>query len=204
VGAPCRIPKPYYRRPQTKVFTPEEEMELLLNHDQNLDQLRQLADLFSERKQLIHQIQHPPTLEECLSSPPPFHSSSYKPPPPIPEDLHFKTHDTVTWIQEVDNVLLATKICLEPIFKELNKEDEREDYGIAVRVPLEHRDHLWRWYSHLEDLYESDQVGCTLTHKEWREVTGACKRIGKVSFHNLSHRLPIICRNLVDLQITLP
>ena len=50
VGAPRRIPKPYYRRPQTKVFTPEEEMELLLNCDQNLDQLCQLADLFSKTK----------------------------------------------------------------------------------------------------------------------------------------------------------
>ena len=36
VGAPCRVPMPYYHCPRTKNFTLEEEMELLLDHDENL------------------------------------------------------------------------------------------------------------------------------------------------------------------------
>ncbi|KIK59634.1 hypothetical protein GYMLUDRAFT_244864 [Collybiopsis luxurians FD-317 M1] len=58
--------------------------------------LRLKSSLLKRRWSYFSIIQHPLTLKECLSSPPPFHSSSYDPPPSIPEDLHFKTHDTVT------------------------------------------------------------------------------------------------------------
>ena len=204
VGAPHKIPIPHYPRPHTKPLTLLQRMKISRKQAKHYAKLRLLSELTLQRNSLIHRIAHPPTLEQRISSPPPLSTYSYTPPPPLPKDLHFLTDKAIKWIKDVDEVLLATKICLEPNFKELKKEDEREHYGIAVRVSLEDRDSLWKWYSRLEDLYESDSLARNLTNKEWRDLCGACKRIGKVSFHKLAHRFPIICKNLVDLQITLP
>ena len=125
VGAPCKIPIPHYPCPHTKPLTLLQWMKISRKQAKHYAKLRLLSELTLQRNSLIHRIAHPPTLEQCISSPPPLSTYSYTP-PPLPKDLHFLTDKAIKWIKEVDEVLLATKICLEPIFKELKKEDERE------------------------------------------------------------------------------
>ena len=161
-----------------------------------------LAQLFHKSKLLdrITDAPAPLPLVERLSTPPLPHI-----PPPIPDTLHFHKTKILSRIKEHMPLLEATKIRLEPLFTKLNKEDDNEHYGFAVRVPRDVQDTLWSWYSCLEELYaDLEVIGYKLTNAEWRKLKGALKHISKVDFTQLNTRLPDICNELVALSITLP
>ena len=126
-------------------------------------------------------------------------------PPPIPSTLHFHKSKILLHIEEFQPLLLTTVVRLEPVFRILDKEDLNEDLGLAVRVPPEIRDGIWEWFLRLQDLNaDLDTIGHKLTNAQWRGLKGALKKIGKVSFDNLKNRLPEICSDLAQLNITLP
>ena len=102
-------------------------------------------------------------------------------------------------------MLLVTVTRLEPIFQRLKDEDLYQDSGHAARVSESTRDELWKWFDRLQDLCDDlKNLGRLLTNAEWRNLKGALKRIGKVSFEKLDSRLPEICLELAQLNITLP
>ena len=143
----------------------------------------------------------PLPLKDCITfTSPPVHI-----PPPLSEELQFHKIKLLLQIKEFRSLLETTTIHLQPLFTKLNEVDAEEDQGYAAKVFLEHRECLWGWYNHLEDLYENlDKEGHKLTNAEWRKLKGALKRIGKVSFEDLQNRFSDICAELVELEITLP
>lgn len=77
--------------------------------------------------------------------------------------------------------------------------------GLAARVSPEVRDNIWGWFLQLQDINEDlDTIGHKLTNAEWRGLKGALKKIGRVSFEEVKSRLPDICNELAELNITLP
>ena len=201
-GAPVPTIQPRWYTVQTPILSTEEQLELLQLREERKEQQTLLSRLTLERRRLEDRITDPPLpLIECISDSP----SDIHIPPPIPQKLHFHKSKILNCIKEIFPLLEATKTHLEPLFKKLNEMDCEEEIGHAVKVPKEKRDKLWKWYNCFEDLYENlEELGHKLTQKEWRELKGALKRIGRVSFLELDNRLSEICKELVNLNITFP
>jgi hypothetical protein len=205
VGAPHQTVKPHYTTPITHALSLEECIDLLTEREETNTHQSLLSRLVLESHRLEERLSSPPPLPlplaERISEPP----TTIHIPPPIPDHIHFRKTKLLLRIKEIGPLLEATKVRLEPLFIRLNEEDDKEESGLAVRVPLEIRNKLWIWHRRLEDLYEDlDTLGHRLTNAEWRKLKGALKRIGKVSFKDLNNRLAEICTELLELEITLP
>ena len=123
----------------------------------------------------------------------------------IPGDAKFRKTKILLRIKEFEPILEATKICLDPLFEKLNKEEKAEAIGDAVRVSERIRNELWTWWDQFQDIYmDLDTIGHRYTNKQWRELKGVLKRIGKIPFDNLDSRLAEICNELVELKPTFP
>ncbi|KAF5341459.1 hypothetical protein D9757_015518 [Collybiopsis confluens] len=206
-GATPRPKQPIlYPKAQHPGLSPADNFRILAERRSHHSNLQLLDRLWTERARLIHRIEHPPTpltplpLYERLSSPSPVHI-----PPPISSTLHFHRSKILKRTQEFEGMLLATVTRLEPIFERLKDEDLLQDSGRSVRVSETVRDDLWRWYDRLQDLSDDlKNLGRLFTNAEWRNLRGALKRIGKVSFEKVDSRLQEICLELAQLNITLP
>ena len=98
-------------------------------------------------------------------------------------------------------MLNATRDRLDVLFKELLKEDADEEAGLPVKVPLEARNYLWTWFDPFQDLYENfEDRGHKLTNKQFRNLRGTLKKIGRVDFTNFKERIRDICKALVDIE----
>lgn len=151
-------------------------------------------------------------LEDRISSPPPPLIEriapvrpDYQPPAPIPKRLRFRKESKIRRIPEFKPLINATYIRLKPLFEKLQKEEAKLILGLAARVPKEHQDLLWVWWNAFQEICaDIDEDGHRYTHSQFRDISGACKRIKPVPFHDLERRLPEICSELVELKITFP
>ncbi|EED77975.1 predicted protein [Postia placenta Mad-698-R] len=124
-------------------------------------------------------------LLDCISNPaPPLidridmqagPSYEYKPPKPLP-DIHFQ----------------HTKILL-------HTSEEKEEGSLEPEVVAKVR----RMGDGFDELYHGlEKKVRRLTNRHWRVIKRDLKRIGHVSFEDLSSRLPDICNELASLNIT--
>lgn len=186
-------------------LTLEQRLELASYHQEERETLSLLSRLTMEKRSLEDRLSDPPIPLINRISDPPASSSPIHIPPPIPCTLKFRKSKLLTRIEELKPNLLATLIRLQPIFKRLNAEAERSHFGLPITVPQEMGIRLWNWYQRLEKLEEKlDTIGHTMTNAQWRGLSGALKKIGRVSFVNLADRFPEVCKELDDLDITLP
>ena len=201
---PRKAPKPFHEKVRTRTFTPEEleffrEDWLLRVAEMNLKS--QFAAEERRREQLINRISDPtPPLIDRIAP-----RNEYVPTAPPEKELKFHKTKILARIKEFEPVLEATKTRLDPFFFALRHEDSREDLGLSFSVPAEVRTELWGWWDRFQVLYdELRTLGHDLTNAQWRQLGGAIKRIGRVSFEDLDNRIPEISQKLADLKITLP
>ena len=205
VGAPYqpKCPPPWIQRVRSPL-SPEEWAEIKANREKDYACQSLLSRLTIQKLKLEDRLSDPPTTiplaDRISASVPNIHIA-----PPIPNTLHFHKSKILLCIEEFQPLLLSTVIQLEPVFKILDRKDSNEDLGLAVKVSPEIRDSIWEWFLRLQDLNtDLDTIGHKLTNAQWRGLKGALKKIGKVSFDNLKNRLPEICSDLAQLNITLP
>ncbi|KAJ3739624.1 hypothetical protein EV360DRAFT_76828 [Lentinula raphanica] len=229
VGRPCYTKIPIYAPVHTHKLTLLQRLQISISHKKYLAKLRKRHLKYIEQERLMNRLHNLPSQDYDTSPTHKFFPDPvYVPPPPIPSDLHFQRSPTLAQrleepsqltpldtypkqdavlkrIKEFEGVLQATKIRLEPVFRELNSEEYKEYNGQAFRISNQDRNSLWGWYNDLEDLYQDlDKRGHQLSNKNWREIKGICTKIGKVNFQSLYTRLPEICKELLDLNIVLP
>lgn len=198
-GKPRKVVKPKNKKVVTHPLTLEERLEIRKEVETETAERSLLSRLTLERRKLLLEDDLPPLpLIERISAP------EYQPPAPLP-NIDFHKTKILKRIKEFEPLLEATKARVDPLFKKLQEDDDDEHLGIAGRVPLDDRNILWKWFNRLDSLYSTlDTRGHELTNHEWRDLKGALKRIGKVSFKDLDSRLTEICKELVKLNITLP
>lgn len=123
-------------------------------------------------------------------------------PPPIPASLSFHKGKFELRVKEVYPMIHATFTRLRPIF---NKLDIDKEFITCVQVPFHVRYDLWTWFSRLMELRENlENIGQKLGKDKWKQLTKAMRMIRKVNFQNLKGNFEKICRELYDLNITLP
>src|SRR5579875_1313694 len=203
VGAPryTKYPPPHTPFHHTPL-SPEEWAVIRAEREEDYARQSLLSRLTIQKLKLEDRLSDPPVplINRITAPSPDIHI-----PPPIPNTLHFRKTKILLRIEEFRPLLLATLVRLEPVFKILDKEDLNEDLGLAARVSPEVRDNIWGWFLQLQDINENlDTIGHKLTNAEWRGLKGALKKIGRVSFEEVKSRLPDICNELAELNITLP
>lgn len=118
----------------------------------------------------------------------------YRPPDELPPGLHFRKTKILRRIEEYGNIFEATVERLEPVFLKL-----KTAKGISSEV----REKLEKMGTEFNTLWtDLDQRGSKLTNKQWRYIKRDLKRIGRVSFTNLSTRFVEVCNELAALDIT--
>ncbi|KAE9386531.1 hypothetical protein BT96DRAFT_1006003 [Gymnopus androsaceus JB14] len=189
-------------------LTLEQRLELASYHQEERETLSLLSRLTMEKRSLEDRLSDPPIPLIDRISDPPASSSPIHIPPPIPSTLKFRKSKLLTRIEELKpNLLWPLSLDSSPLFQRLNAEAERQiSFGLPIHCSSkEMESRLWNWYQRLEKLEEKlDTIGHTMTNAQWRGLSGALKKIGRVSFVNLADRFPEVCKELDDLDITLP
>lgn len=200
--APRKVYRPRTTRLRTQPLTLQDRMEIVEDAKTRASERSLLSRLTIEKRRLIDRITDPPpTLDTAEPSP----RHEYQPPAPIPSDIHFRKTKIQLRIEEFKPMIRATLDRLDPLFLKLDRVDGLEDKGLRLRITEDDRKELWYWYCNLQDLYnEIDEKGHRFTAKHWRQLAGVLKRIGKVSFNDLSDRWVDICKELVEMKIRLP
>lgn len=186
-------------------LTLEQRLELASYHQEERETLSLLSRLTMEKHSLEDRLSDPPIPLIDRISDPPASSSPIQIPPPIPKNLKFSKSKLLLRIEELKPNLVATIIRLQPIVTKLNAEAEKQKLGLPITVSPKVGIKLWDCFQRLEKLEEKlDTIGHTMTNAQWRGLSGALKKIGRVSFVNLADRFPEVCKELDDLDITLP
>lgn len=195
-----KVPKPYNKPVVTPTLTLQERLDHTRDWAEHTARQQELSRLVMERRRLEDRISSPPPpLIERIAAP------EYEPPAPIPEDIHFRKSWAILRIKEATKVFDGTREHLDPLFDKLKKEEARAVLGLAIRVSVELQEEMWKWVGPFLDVHDKlKEYGHELTKKEWRDLFGALKRIGKVKFDHLDSRLVEICEELVALKLTFP
>jgi len=181
-----RLPKPVYRPLVHRPFDPIRAQEA----DERIKRLRRLAHLIQKRKLLDRLSDTKPPLLERIEP----RTPEYQPPDELPPGLHFRKTKILRRIEEYGNIFEATVERLEPVFLKL-----KTAKGISSEV----REKLEKMGTEFNTLWtDLDQRGSKLTNKQWRYIKRDLKRIGRVSFTNLSTRFVEVCNELAALDIT--
>ena len=198
-----RYPKPHTAKVISPNITSEELAEIQQEYQQHVADKSLLSRLLTEYRQLEDRISNPPPpLIERIAE-----RDEYKPPAPLSKDINFHKTKILKRIKEFKPVLAVTLERLDPIFLAFEDDDEREEQGIAPRVPKATRDALWKWQQRLEEIFtnlEKDEVGHHIGNKNWRVLGGICKKIGTVSVKDSEKRLVEISNDLLSKKITIP
>ncbi|EED82554.1 predicted protein [Postia placenta Mad-698-R] len=121
-------------------------------------------------------------------------SYEYEPPKPLP-DIHFQRTKILLRTSEYNEMFAATADRLEPVFARMEKEEGSLEPEVVVKVR--------RMGDGFDELYHGlEKKARRLTNRHWRVIKRDLKRIGHVSFEDLSSRLPEICNELASLNIT--
>ncbi|EED85979.1 predicted protein [Postia placenta Mad-698-R] len=121
-------------------------------------------------------------------------SYEYEPPKPLP-DIHFQRTKILLHTSEYNEMFAATADRLEPVFAQMEKEEGNLELEVVAKVR--------RMSDGFDELYHGlEKKARWLTNRHWRVIKRDLKRIGHVSFEDLSSRLPEICNELASLNIT--
>ncbi|EED84628.1 predicted protein [Postia placenta Mad-698-R] len=121
-------------------------------------------------------------------------SYEYEPPKPLP-DIHFQRTKILLRTSEYNEMFAATADRLEPVFARMEKEEGSLEPEVVAKVR--------RMGDGFDELYHGlEKKARRLTNRHWRVIKRDLKRIGHVSFEDLSSRLPDICNELASLNIT--
>lgn len=203
--APRKVYRPRNTSLRTPSLTLQERMEIVEDAQTRASERSLLSRLTIERRRLIDRISSPDPHSPTSTSTDPLPRHEYQPPEPVPSNIHFRKTKIQLRIEEFKPLIRATLDRLDPLFLKLDAFDKLEDKGMRLRVSENRRKGLWYWYCKLQDLYdEIDESGHRFTNKHWRHLAGALKRIGTVSFNDLSNRWVEICTKLAELDIRLP
>ncbi|EED83348.1 predicted protein [Postia placenta Mad-698-R] len=183
VGKPRRIVRPTIKPLIRRPFNPERAEKA--KHD--IEELALRAHLF-KKQQLLDRISDPapPLIDRIDMQAGP--SYEYKPPKPLP-DIHFQRTKILlrTSDRQADR--------LEPVFARMEKEEGSLEPEVVAKVR--------RMGDGFDELYHGlEKKARRLTNRHWRVIKRNLKRIGHVSFEDLSSRLPDICNELASLNIT--
>ena len=101
-------------------------------------------------------------------------------------------------------MVTAAHLKLEPVFKQLNEYNEKEDLSIVTNIPEESRKGLWEWWDRLQELDNNlDEEGRKFKAKQWRNLKGTLKCIHKQPVDD-SLTLYSICQMFTELSLMLP
>ncbi|OSX55755.1 hypothetical protein POSPLADRAFT_1063590 [Postia placenta MAD-698-R-SB12] len=121
-------------------------------------------------------------------------SYEYEPPKPLP-NIHFQHTKILLRTSEYNKMFAATADRLEPVFAQMEKEEGSLEPEVVAKVR--------RMGDGFDELYHGlEKKVRRLTNRHWRVIKCDLKRIGHVSFEDLSSRLPDICNELASLNIT--
>lgn len=171
VGKPRRVynppSKPLIRRP----FDPEIAREA----QEEIERKSLLARLLQERR-LLDRISDPkPPLIDRIDM---RAGPSFDEPKPLP-DLHFCKTKILLCVKEYNDIFGATADRLEPLYAKLELDGRK--------VAPETFDKLKQLAEEFDTLYYGlEKRARKLTNKQWRYIKRDLKRIGTVSFTNLS------------------
>ncbi|EED84080.1 predicted protein [Postia placenta Mad-698-R] len=160
-------------------------------HD--IEELALRAHLF-KKQQLLDRISDPapPLIDRIDMQAGP--SYEYEPPKPLP-DIHFQRTKILLRTSEYNEMFAATADRLEPVFARMEKEEGSLEPEVVAKVR--------RMGDGFDELYHGlEKKARRLTNRHWRVIKRDLKRIGHVSFEDLSSRLPEICNELASLNIT--
>ena len=190
------VTKPKSGKVITYPLTVEERMELVREREEWCAERALLSRLYIEKARLADRIA---ARQEPVPELPQPRTEEYKPPAPLPTNIKFHKTAILARIVDFDKLISATRQRLIPLFKKINEKEHAE------KVPGDVQENLWKWWERLQELGENlETLGHNIKASEWRHLKGALKRIGKVSFKDLDSRLPEICKELAELNITLP
>ncbi|EED80560.1 predicted protein [Postia placenta Mad-698-R] len=121
-------------------------------------------------------------------------SYKYEPPKPLP-NIHFQHTKILLRTSEYNKMFAATANRLEPVFAWMEKEEGNLESDVMAKVR--------RMDDGFDELYYGlEKKAHRLTNRHWRVIKRDLKRIGHVSFEDLSSHLPEICNELASLNIT--
>ncbi|EED82575.1 predicted protein [Postia placenta Mad-698-R] len=121
-------------------------------------------------------------------------SYEYEPPKPLP-NIHFQRTKILLRTSEYNEMFAATADRLEPVFARMEKEEGNLEPKVVAKVR--------RMGDGFDELYHGlERKVRRLTNRHWRVLKRDLRRIGHVSFEDLSSRLPEICNELASLNIT--
>ncbi|KAE9399402.1 hypothetical protein BT96DRAFT_939477 [Gymnopus androsaceus JB14] len=162
-------------------LTLQERMEYSSYHEQERNTLSLLSCLTMEQHSLENCLSDPPIPLIDRISDPPASSSPIHIPPPIPNTLKFHKSKLLLQIEELKPNLVATIIRLQPIVAKLNAEAEKQKLGLPITVSPKVGIKLWDCFQRLEKLEKKlDTIGHTMTNAQWRRLSGALKKIGRL------------------------
>lgn len=109
----------------------------------------------------------------------------------VPTHLHFRKTKIIHRVADYNKMFAATAQRLEPVHAKLEREG-----GDAEVVRKMHK-----LGERFDTLYHSlEERSARITNKQWRMIKADLKKIGKVSFSNLSTRYMEICNQLAALE----
>lgn len=185
VGKPRRIPKPVHQSVISRPFDPE---------------LAQEAQEEIDRKGLLARLtQHHSLLDRISASGPSLLERMDLDPTPIIEvkplpNIRFRRTKILLRTEEYNNLFAATADRLDPLYDKLKQDGVVSE---EIRVRLE------RMGDEFDTLYHGlEERAHALTNKQWRCIKRDLKRIGRISFAQPTTRFAVICKELVDLDIS--
>lgn len=202
IGARRPIPKPKTETHKSRPLSVEERQQIVADWAVEVAEKALLSKLICKKRSLEKRIAAR-SLEERISNPPPSTHNEPEIKTPSLEGLHFRKSKYIARVKEVRPVFDTVFQRLDPLFNKLQEEDKREDDGLQARVDRDTRNKLWEMFDTLQELYENfEEDGTHWNAKKWRRLLGALKRFKRVSFESLNDRLPEICKQIVELELT--
>ncbi|KAF7793303.1 hypothetical protein EIP86_004415 [Pleurotus ostreatoroseus] len=178
-----------------KVYKPDERPLVLriLSNEEYAQIQQEQAEHFAERDLLLRLLIKSRKLEDQLTTPPPplierlaSRTPAYEAPAPIPKQVKFRKHKIFKRIEEYKGLVDPTITHLKPFFAKLNERMEGPGTSVEKMAEDKRLEPIWNWYNWLAEIRDIiTEEGHEFGVSAWRQLKGACKRIGKVSFENL-------------------
>ena len=202
VCKPRKVYKPDERPLVSRILSDEEYAEIRQEQEQHLADRDLLSRLLVKSRKLEDRLTTPPPpLIERLAP----RTPAYEAPAPLPKQVKFRKHKIFKRIEEYKGLVDPTITRLKPFFAKLNERMEGPGTSVEKMAEDKRLEPIWNWYNRLAEIRDIiTEEGHEFGVSAWRQLKGACKRIGKVSFENLDSRLDEICNELIAMDIQVP
>ncbi|KAF7794676.1 hypothetical protein EIP86_005814 [Pleurotus ostreatoroseus] len=177
-----------------KVYKPDERplVSRILSNEEYAQIQQEQAEHFAERDLLSRLLIKSRKLEDRLTTPPPPlierlapRTPAYEAPAPIPKQVKFRKYKIFKRIEEYKGLVDPTITRLKPFFAKLNERMEGPGTTVEKMAEDKRLEPIWKWYNRLAEIRDTiTEEGHDFGVSAWRQLKGACKRIGKVSFEN--------------------